>query len=374
MAKDEHGIPPAGPAQAPAGLAPQPGDPRWKLAGKCLATAVIAVLFLALPGYLLYKNLANSAGAQALTSPSRTLSPPAGNSHFGTPGSIYLRRGAYLCVAVEFLGLDPANSWATFGIQVDVTRQGKAVIKKFEQGQQHQGGKKAKKPAPRFRNISLVLKSGNGLASLVIPIHSSTLAAARPSTCDTASPTLRGLGELDRNAAFRTTQHILVLGQPRAFPEDSYQASESVAMLAGRGTYGIALPSSLIIASQNQDLSLRVHLDDAAAGTRGANYPLIFTVRRPAQFFVYTYLIGLLPFVLLVGLMIYAYVRRKMDDINQVALAVAATVVAILPLRAVLVPASVPGLTRLDLLFGAGISLLVALTFAFVIIWPRHGQ
>jgi hypothetical protein len=343
-----------------------------KLAGKCLATAVIAVLCLALPGYLLYRNLVNSAGAQALTSPSLTLSPPAGNSHFGTPGSIYLRRGADLCVALEFLGLDPTNSWATFGIQVDVTRQGKAVIKKFEQGQQHQGGKKAKKPALRFMNISLVLKSGNGLASLVIPIHSSTLAAAPPSTCDTARPTLRELGQLDRAAAFRTTQNILVLGQPRAFPEDSYQASESVAVLAGRGTYGIALPSSLIIASQNQDLSLGVHRDDAAAGTRGANYPLVFTVRRSMLFFGYTYLIGVLPFVLLVGLMIYAYVTRKMGDIYQVALAVAATLVAILPLRAVLVPASVPGLTRLDLLFGTGISLLVTLTFAFVIIWPRR--
>ncbi len=375
MAQDEDGIPPAGPAQTPAGLAPRSGNPRRALAGagKCLVTAVIAVLFLALPGYLLYRNLANSAGAQTLTSPSLTLSPPAGNSHFGTPGNIYLRRGAYLCVALEFLGLDPANSWATFGIQVGVTRQGKAVIKKFEQGQ-HQGGKKAKKPAPRFMNISLVLKSGNGLASLVIPIHSSTLAAARPSTCDTASPTLRELGQLDRNAAFRTTQDILVLGQPRAFPEDSYQASESVAVLAGRGTYGIALPSSLIIASQNQDFSLGVHLDDAAAGTRGANYPLVFTVRRPGLFFGYTYLIGVLPFVLLIGLMIYAHITRKMGDIYQVALAVAATLVAILPLRAVLVPASVPGLTRLDLLFGTGISLLVTLTFAFVIIWPRRGQ
>jgi hypothetical protein len=223
-------------------------------------------------------------------------------------------------------------------------------------------------------NMSLVLKSGNGVASLVIPIHSSTLVAARPSTCDTASPTLRELGQLDRNAAFRTTQDILVLGQPRAFPEDSYQAGESVAVLAGRGTYGIALPSSLIIASGNQDFSLGVHLDDAAAGIRGAYYPLVFTVRRSRLFFGYTYLIGALPFVLLVGLMIYAYVNRKMGDIYQVALAVAATLVAILPLRAVLVPASVPGLTRLDLLFGSGISLLVTLTFAFVIIWPRREQ
>ena len=117
MAQDEHGIPPAGPAQGPAGPAPQPRNLRRALArsGKCLVTAVFALLFLAVPGRLLYSNLANSAGAQGLTSPSLTLSPPVGNSHFGTPESIYLRRGAYLCVALEFLGLDPANSWATFG-------------------------------------------------------------------------------------------------------------------------------------------------------------------------------------------------------------------------------------------------------------------
>lgn len=375
MTQDEHGIPPAGPAQAPTGPPLRPWN-AWRVltcALKCLVTAGIALLFLAVPARLLYENLANSAGAQESKGPSLTLSPPAGNNHYGTPESIYRRQGAYLCVALEFLGLDPTKSWATFGIQVDVTSQGKAMIKKFEQGQQHRGAKKAEHPAPRFRNISLVLKSRNGLASLVIPIHSSTLAAATPSTCAAASPALPELGRLNRNAAFRTTQNILVLGQPRAFPEDSYQASESVAMLAGRGTYGEVLPSSLIVASQNQDFSLGVHLDDPAPGTREVNYPLLFTVRRPALLFEYTYLIGALPFVLLIGLMIYAYITSNMGDIYQVALAVAATLVAILPLRAVLVPTSVPGLTRLDLMFGTGISLLVILTIGFVIIWPRRG-
>ena len=178
MTQDEHGIPPAGPAQAPTGPPLRPWN-AWRVltcALKCLVTAGIALLFLAVPVRLLYENLANSAGAQESKGPSLTLSPPAGNNHYGTPESIYRRQGAYLCVALEFLGLDPTKSWATFGIQVDVTSQGKAMIKKFEQGQQHRGAKKAEHPAPRFRNISLVLKSRNGLASLVIPIHSSTLA------------------------------------------------------------------------------------------------------------------------------------------------------------------------------------------------------
>jgi uncharacterized membrane protein YhaH (DUF805 family) len=181
---------------------------------------------------------------------------------------------------------------------------------------------------------------------------------------------VKELEQLDRSTAFRTTQNILVLGQPRAFPQDWYAASESVAMLAGRGTYGQALPSSLIVTAQDQEFSMAVHLDDPTAQAAGKNDPLAFTISRRSLIVSYTYLIGLLPFVLWIGLIFTAFRDKSRSDAYQVALGVGATMVAILPLRAVLVPNSVPGITRLDILFGIGISSLVILSILLVIVWP----
>jgi hypothetical protein len=46
--------------------------------------------------------------------------------------------------------------------------------------------------------------------------------------------------------------------------------------------------------------------------------------------------------------------------------------VAILPLHQVLVPSSIPGLTRLDVLFGLGICFLVSASILWVVVWlPR---
>jgi hypothetical protein len=273
-----------------------------------------------------------------------------------------------MCVTFSFLGFNPATSYATFGILIGATSLGQPMVTQFEHGKLIRGN--ITKPIPRFKNVSLVIKSGIGLNRIVIPVPASALEAARPSHCGGNHPTIAELDWLNRNAAFRTTQNILVLGQPRAFPQDWYDASESVTVVAGRSQNGHELPSALILASQDEDLSLRVHVDGPAADTQGSSDPFIFTIRRPGLMQAYTYCIAALPFLLLISLLLYARISKKRAEASDVALGVAATMVAILPLRQVLVPSSLPGLTRLDILFGLGISVLVALSIFIVIIIP----
>jgi hypothetical protein len=122
--------------------------------------------------------------------------------------------------------------------------------------------------------------------------------------------------------------------------------------------------------SQDEDLSVRVHVDDPAGRASGDGDPLIFIIRRPFLMLAYIYCISVTPFILLISLLLFARISKKRAEASDVALGVAATMVAILPLRLVLVPSTLPGLTRLDIIFGLGISLLVALSIFIVIIWP----
>lgn len=344
------------------------------LAGPVKILLAVAVLVLvAVPLILLVSNVRDSAGAQGLRdlSLSPALIPPQGGSYFGAPAGVYPLRQPDICVTFEFLGFNPATSYATFGILLGATSRGQPLVTQFEQGKLVKGN--ITKPIPRFKNVSLVIKSGIGLNRIVIPVPASALEAAHPSGCRGGHPTIAELDQLNRNAAFRTTQNILVLGQPRAFPQDWYDASESVSVVAGRSQNGHALPSALILTSQDEDLSLRVHIDDPAASVPGSD-PFVFTVRRPFLMQVYTYCIAALPFLLLISLLLYARVSKKRAEASDVALGVAATMVAILPLRQVLVPNSLPGLTRLDILFGLGISVLVALSIFIVIIFAPPAE
>jgi Domain of unknown function (DUF4436) len=332
--------------------------------------AVTVLALVAVPSILFISNISDSAGAQGLKdlSLSPALVPPRGGSYFGAPEEVYPLRQPEMCVTLEFLSFNPTTSYATFGILLGATSKGKPKVTQFERGKLVKGS--ITKPIPRFKNVSLVIKSGIGLNRIVIPVPASALENAHPSHCQGGHPTIAELDSLNQRAAFRTTQNILVLGQPRAFPQDWYDASESVSVVAGRSQNGQGLPAALLLTSQDEDLSLRVHMDDPAPYAAGRSDPLIFTIRRPFLMQAYTYCIAALPFLLLISLLLYARVSKKRAEASDVALGVAATMVAILPLRQVLVPSSLPGVTRLDILFGLGISVLVALSIFIVIIIP----
>jgi hypothetical protein len=94
---------------------------------------------------------------------------------------------------------------------------------------------------------------------------------------------------------------------------------------------------------------------------------------------IYTYLVPAMPIFLLIAIFVVYYARKRtyakrqnsqhpaveMPKHSEIAFGVAATLLAILPLRSVFVPASYPSPTRLDLWLGLGAVILVA----FSIIW-----
>lgn len=81
----------------------------------------------------------------------------------------------------------------------------------------------------------------------------------------------------------------------------------------------------------------------------------------PAWVVTYTYWVAAMPFLLLVALLWFKrFAQRRPLEPSDAAYGLAAAMVAILPLRQVLVPSTIPGLTRLDLMFGLGICCLIA--------------
>jgi hypothetical protein len=321
----------------------------------CALTAVPVVLFI--------QNYFDSQGFQPLGYPSTNLAPPR-NDYYGVPAEVYSANAdgtpAGFCVTFEVLGLNPSASDVSLGILVGVTEPGKTALERLS--------------ARHFKDVSVVVKSNSGLSNFEIPIAVSVLAAAPLTPCG-AYPRQ---GDLDENAAYRATWTLSVLGQPRAFPQDWYELDDSAGVIAGRSQNGTALPSSLVMMSRNEDLRVGVQIDQAShQHLRYQNLPgthqLFFTVHRPPWIVTYTYWVAAMPFLLLIALLWFKRIalRRPLEPADA-AFGLAAAMVAILPLHQVLVPSTIPGLTRLDVLFGLGICFLVAASILWVVVWlPR---
>jgi hypothetical protein len=321
----------------------------------CALTAVPIVLFI--------QNYFDSQGFQPLGYPSANLAPPR-DDYYGVPAEVYSANAdgtpADFCVTFEFLGLNPSASDVSLGILVGVTGPGKTALERLS--------------ARHFKDVSVVVKSNSGLSNFEIPVAVSVLAAAPLTTCG-GYPRQ---GVLDQNAAYRATRTLSVLGQPRAFPQDWYELDDSVGVIAGHSQNGTALPASLVMMSRNEDLRVGVQIDQASSQhLRYQNPPgthqLFFTVHRPPWIITYTYWVAAMPFLLLITLLWFKRIalRRSLEPADA-AFGLAAAMVAILPLHQVLVPSTIPGLTRLDVLFGLGICFLVAASILWVVVWlPR---
>jgi hypothetical protein len=124
--------------------------------------------------------------------------------------------------------------------------------------------------------------------------------------------------------------------------------------------------------TRDEDFSTTAHIDARPYSIWPYTHQLTFIIRRPRWTILYTYWIATVPFMVLIALLSFQFISKRVDSPKpyEVAFGVAATLVAILPLRTVLVPSSLPGLTRLDNYFGIGISILVALSIIWFIIWP----
>lgn len=324
---------------------------------RILATLVVLAL-PAVPVILLIQNDFDSRGFLPLPSSAANLALPK-DDYYGVPTEVYnaSKPGAPsdLCVTFEFLSINPSVPDVTIGVLVGATAQG-------------DNGKHdlASMLGTSYKDVSLVVKSNSGLSNFKVPIAESALKAAPPSSCG-ARP-LQNI--LDQNAGYRATWTLSLLGQPRAFPQDWYELDDSVAVVAGQSQNGTELPSSLVMMSRDEDLRVRVQVDHASLKNEPGEHQLFFTVHHPPWVITYTYWVGAMPFVLLVVLLWFKRIAKKEAlEASGVAFGVAATMVAILPLRTVLVPSTVPGLTRLDLFFGLGISFLVGSSILWVVVW-----
>jgi hypothetical protein len=243
-----------------------------------------------------------------------------------------------------------------------------------------------------YNTVLLTVSSSVGLSNIEVSVPVSYLVLHRhPSSCendglnrDTPVQATAIRQKLLEHAGFRVNENIFVLGQPRAFPNDWYELEDSVAAYATRVNKNAAivssskypaekLSSSLLIMSRDEDLSMQVGLDDSSAATnRDFKHPLMFTISRPGWIIFYTYWVAAMPFMLLITLGWYqCIVKKNVPKAYEVAFGIAATMVAILPLRAVLVPSSLPNLTRLDIVFSTEVALLVALSIVAVVVYSR---
>jgi hypothetical protein len=357
---------------------------KWRggVAGKVAVSVLIIVGLCFVPVYLLVQNLVQSSGAESLPSP-EALGPPV-NGYFGAATPVYSSAASDVCVAFEFLGFDPSSSSASFATVVSATSAGESIIQRDIKGGVSSG--------------VLVMSSYFGLSAIVVPFPLVDLTTGTLSSACTTGHS----GRYTRGVGFRDDEISYLPGQPRAFPDDWYEFDDTVAVylcspkqapdkcaaqvnLQSEISMGQLGRPSVIATTRDQDLTLTV-----ATGRRtqiGANLvELRFVLQRPDLFALYTYLIALMPFILIFGLFtVYARRTRLRDGgaieyspqrtvpvVHEIAFGIAATLVAILPLRAVLVPSSLPNLTRLDIVFGIGTALLVSLSLTWVGVWSQQ--
>jgi hypothetical protein len=352
--------------------------------GRVVWSLVIIAVFCFVPLDLLFQNIEYSAGAQDLTDPATVAQPTDGDFGYATP--VYWSGTSQVCVAFEFLGLDSATSDASLGVVISATAPGVTSIDEYV-NEGYSGG-------------VLVISSNFGLSSITIPFLLSQVDKASDvgSACvdDRPAPYQRGDGFREDVAAFS-------LGQPRAFPNDWYELDDGVHVyLCPPGTAGdscapstiqssapilsnqLQLTTSIIATTRDQDLSMTV-----ATGRRSQ---FQFVVDRPTLFVVYTYWIAAMPFILILAVFLAGVLsawakkakkgdaateyrpERTVPAVYEIVFGVAAALVAILPLRAVLIPSSLPSLTRLDIFFGTGSALLVALSVTWIFVWGPPGR
>jgi hypothetical protein len=299
--------------------------------------SILILGLFAVPAALLYENIFDSGTPQSLSG-ATSLSPPEDN-FYGNPNLVYSPAGSYFCVTFEFLGVNSAASQVNFGILIALTAYGEQNRKKLG-------------PHPSLR-----ISSYSGLSSITIPFPLADLTGIPGTNCIKDV----GPGYLDQHAGFRYGENISVLGQPRAFPNDWYELNDRAFVVDGTSA---PLPTSILLMSRDQDLSLRVDPDNS-----GFPYRLEFVIKRHQLVVFYSYFLACLPFILLVALLSKLAYRREDPDTNQIAFGVAATMIAILTLRSVLVPSAISDLTRIDFVFGTEVAALVALSVLWVNVW-----
>jgi hypothetical protein len=360
LAQPETGSPGGGAATGPGpAIAGPPGEERgsrnsgaakpWSFLSRYIGPVIVLGIFLAIPVWLFTDNFVDAGSAVKLPS-SEPLSMPAAN-YFGTPVQVYSAGlGADFCVVFEFLGVNEATSEVNLGILIGITSHGKKSVGDHPP-----------------KDGQLVFASESGLSTFAVNFPLSPL-TANPVTCASwmNPPTL------EREAPFRIIQPVFALSTPQSFPNDWYEINDKVTVKVADSR----MSSSLILTSRDAGLRLTANRYTRTDGSPWASR-LSFIVHRRHVVVFYTYFIAAMPAVMLI--LIFSLIcwqrrsapggklpARSLPGATDVAFGLAATMVAILPLRMVLVPDSLPAPTRLDVFFGLQIALLVALSILWI--------
>jgi hypothetical protein len=328
---------------------------------KLFISLVLLVLFLCVPAWALVKNYLHAGppplpggGTVKISSPQTNLA--------GVPSILGSSQVGDLCVTFNLVSLDAGSSVANFVILIGATPLFDQYVKdNFSSGAD--------------LNMVLEIKSNIGLDQITLPFSISS-AVQHSSSCGKMGPETEE--NLISTAAFGVSQQIFLPGQPRAFPDDWYELNDTVKVMAGLDP----VPFSLIMGSRDADLSLRANTsNDQLSGQ-----DLQFLMQRPRWTILYTYVVSAMPALLLTIVLGARFLPRNKrrrglnaedaPKAHEVAFGIAATIVAILPLHAVLVPSAITSMTRLDIWFGFGISLLVVLSIIWMVVWasPATGH
>jgi hypothetical protein len=128
------------------------------------------------------------------------------------------------------------------------------------------------------------------------------------------------------------------------------------------------------LASGNEDLRI-----DIAQSPASLDWfvPLDITVRRPGRLIWYSYELALIPLALIavLGYQLYRRWRRgNPAPTHEITFEVAAILLALLPLRQVLVPSDVVGLTIIDTILGLEIALLIVIAVWWSVLAPQDDR
>jgi hypothetical protein len=316
---------------------------------------IFSVGILVPPTWLLYSNFRDSSEPQSMSTP-HTVSPVTNNYDQYHPTLVYSpQRGtgeentSDLCIIFQYGNVDAAAEYANFSILIEVTEHGKEQLQDLGSAQ---------------KTVQLDISSNSGLDNIPIRIPISELTSSGPTSCYSKKTTdpevVQTVSELIQPARFGVKQAIFLLSQTQAFPDDWYELNDTVTASVGK----MPLPASILIMTRNYDLPLTVNIDNNPKGA-----PLFeFVIDRSPWVIAYTYIVSIMPILLLV-ILIAIQRSRKQDPPkpHEIAFGVAATIVAILPLHAVLIPSALSDhLTRLDIIFGTEVTLLVALSIIWV--------
>jgi hypothetical protein len=210
-----------------------------------------------------------------------------------------------------------------------------------------------------------------GATDATIRIPLAALLAAEPGRLPVECPT----EEIAPRAPYQADVDLPVFGQPRAFPNDWYWLTAYVAMYQpserAEGDGECCLPFALDVTRGTEDLRMAIEqgrvVDDAFL-------PLELEVRRPWRIVVYTYVVAIVPPLILCGLLFWQLGRRRRSEASpaphELLFGMAAILLALLPLRQVLVPAEIRSLTRVDAAFATIIMLLLWAAIAWTVLRP----